>query len=200
LGMMVEIVKEYGNDIPGLIKELKSKHVGDAEKGQAEMIFSTVHRCKGMEYDWVELANDFITEARLEKLKEEKEELKASLVRWNEEINLLYVAITRAKALLHIPEALLPKAFPGSKHIHVIKKEKDKASVHAADSGLNGKGYHETLLAYKNAGNFWTEERDDELRRLFHRGVPVSSIANRFGSRPGAILSRLKKIGSLPES
>jgi hypothetical protein len=33
------------------------------------MIFSTVHRCKGMEYDEVELVNDFISEQRLEKLR-----------------------------------------------------------------------------------------------------------------------------------
>lgn len=204
LGMMVEIVKEYGNDIPGLIKELKNKHVGDADKGQAEMIFSTVHRCKGMEYDWVELAADFITETRLEKLKEEQD-VKASLVRWNEEINLLYVAVTRAKNLLHIPESLLPKAFPGSKHIQVIKKKKDTSaaganSYHQTAQKEKELSHHETLLAYKNAGNFWTEERDDELRRLFHRGVPVSSIANRFGSKPGTILSRLKKIGCVPEN
>ena len=200
LGMMVEIVKEYGNDIPRLIKELKSKHVGDAEKEKAEMIFSTVHRSKGMEYDWVNLAADFITEARLEKLKDE-EEAKGNLVRWNEEINLLYVAITRAKSLLHIPESLLPKAFPGSKHIQVIKKEKDNSAIRATPypAEKEGTGYHETLLAYKNAGTFWTEERDDELRRLFHRGVPVSSIANRFNSKPGTILSRLRKIGCLTE-
>ena len=31
------------------------------------MIFSTVHRCKGMEYDSVILLNDFINEPKLKK-------------------------------------------------------------------------------------------------------------------------------------
>ncbi|HUC82501.1 MAG TPA: UvrD-helicase domain-containing protein [Flavisolibacter sp.] len=200
LGMMVEIVKEYGNEIPRLIKELKNKHVGDNEKEKAEMIFSTVHRCKGMEYDWVNLAADFITEARLQKLKEEKEELTKNVVRWNEEINLLYVAITRAKSLLHIPESLLPKDFPESKHIHVTRKEKDSTAVSAAGySTKKETGYHETLLAYKNAGAFWTEERDDELRRLFHQGTSIGAIAKRFGTKPGIIFSRLQKIGCVTE-
>ena len=32
LGMMVEIVKEYGNECPGIIKTIKEKHVGNDEK------------------------------------------------------------------------------------------------------------------------------------------------------------------------
>lgn len=202
LGMMVEVVNEYGNDIPGLIKELKSKHVGDSEKSKAEMIFSTVHRCKGMEYDMVALANDFITE---EKLKEEKEDLKNTLVKWNEEINLLYVAVTRTKTVLYIPETLLPRAFAGSKHIQVIKKKKEAEQENLCKyknaAGRHGSpNYHEALLAFKTAGNYWAEERDDELRKLFHGGVPVASLAKRFGSKAGTILSRLKKIGCLPEA
>ena len=205
LGMMVEIVNEYGNEIPGLIKELKNKHVGDGDKSKAEMIFSTVHRCKGMEYDLVELANDFITETKLEKLKEEKGDLANTLVKWNEEINLLYVAVTRTKTVLHIPEALLPKAFPASKQVQVIKQKKEAAQEGSQSRYGNAPGkagspnYHDALLAYKNAGNYWTEERDDELRKLFHGGMPVTSIAKRFGSKAGTILSRLKKIGCLPE-
>src|SRR5690606_41842015 len=49
LRMMVEIVKEYGNEIPGLLKVIKDKHVPNEEKEKAEMIFSTVHRCKSEE-------------------------------------------------------------------------------------------------------------------------------------------------------
>ncbi|MCK5519925.1 MAG: UvrD-helicase domain-containing protein, partial [Candidatus Marinimicrobia bacterium] len=65
LGMMVDIVKKYGNRLPGIIQSIKDKHV-DREK--AEIIFSTVHRSKGMEYDSVEIVNDFISEEKLEKL------------------------------------------------------------------------------------------------------------------------------------
>lgn len=126
LMMMVEIVKEYGNEIPGIIKSLKQKHVGDEDKSKAEMIFSTVHRCKGMEYDAVQLVNDFITEAKLQRAKEEqKQDKPVNVAKYNEEINLLYVAITRTKGIVRMPEALMPKDFPASPHIHIIKPKKE---------------------------------------------------------------------------
>ncbi len=67
LAMMVEIVKEYGNEIPGLIKDIKKTHIDNDDKENAELVFSTVHRCKGMEYDSIQIVNDFISEEKLEK-------------------------------------------------------------------------------------------------------------------------------------
>ena len=92
LGMMVEIVREYGNEIPNIIKAIKERHVENDEKEKAEMIFSTVHRCKGMEYDAIHLVNDFITEEKLEKLKDDRKKGEINMAKLNEEINLLYVA------------------------------------------------------------------------------------------------------------
>jgi F-box protein 18 (helicase) len=112
LAIMVKIIKEYGNKIPEIIKAIKEKHVD--EKENAEMIFSTVHRCKGMEYDTIQLVGDFITEEKLEKLKLDKKGLEASATKINEEINMLYVAVTRTKNNIYIPETLMPKMFPVS--------------------------------------------------------------------------------------
>lgn len=136
LAMMLEVVREYGNRIPSIIKSIKDKHV---EKEQAQMIFSTVHRCKGMEYDTVQLINDFISEEKLERIFEENDLEDINLAKLNEEINLLYVAVTRTKNELYIPEKLLPSEFPKSPQIHLTtegnefiksifpKKEKSKA-------------------------------------------------------------------------
>ena len=55
------------------------------EKEKAEMIFSTVHRCKGMEYDTIQLVGDFITEEKLEKLKLDKKGLETSATKINEQ-------------------------------------------------------------------------------------------------------------------
>ena len=140
LGMMVEIVKEYGNEIPGIIKSLKEKHVGNEEKLKAEIIFSTVHRSKGMEYDCVELVNDFITEEKLVKVKDNNKkdnnkEATNDLAKLNEEINLFYVAVTRARNILRIPENLIPAGFPVSPHIYkikVVEKEERKQELSAA--------------------------------------------------------------------
>ena len=89
LSLMLEIVKKYGNYIYDIIKKLKEKHVEHDDKEKAEIVFSTVHRCKGMEYDSVHLVNDFITEDKVRRLVSdvEKDEKKANNL--NEEINLL---------------------------------------------------------------------------------------------------------------
>ncbi|MBO9634635.1 MAG: DNA helicase, partial [Chitinophagaceae bacterium] len=74
----------------------KKLHLSDEDREKADMIFSTVHRAKGMEYDIVHLVNDFISENKIKKAKGEaaaKKE-KPDLGRLNEEINLLYVALT----------------------------------------------------------------------------------------------------------
>lgn len=124
LAMMVEMVKKYGTDLPRLIKLLKENHTDDRQK--AAMIFSTVHRAKGMEYDSVELAEDFISEARLQRIIHSGDEYdKARLI---EEINLLYVAITRCRSKLMIPEALLPKDFSPCTEIQVVQPSKEKES------------------------------------------------------------------------
>ena len=111
LKMMIEVVKEYGNRIPTIIKQIKEQHISDDNKDKADVVFSTVHRCKGMEYDEVELVNDFIKEGALKKMTSGEEAQKIDKVKLNEEINLLYVAITRAKTKLYIPETLLPSTY-----------------------------------------------------------------------------------------
>jgi F-box protein, helicase, 18 len=109
LGMIVEVVQEFGNRLPALISELKTNHT--TKKEDADMIFSTVHRCKGMEYDEVTLLNDFITEEKLRKYITQLGGEKISGADKNrlaEEINVLYVAATRAKNKLRIPPEINP--------------------------------------------------------------------------------------------
>ncbi len=189
LGMMVEIVKEYGNKIPNIIKTIKNKHVEGDEKEKAEMIFSTVHRCKGMEYDSVRLVEDFISEEKLEKIKKDKKPEEINFTKLNEEINLLYVAVTRAKSKLYIPESLMPLNFPESSQIHVIKdipKEDKKAE----------KTYSVDLIREKHKGAYqpWTPDLDQELSEMFSEGISGSDLARHFGRTKSAISSRLKKL------
>ena len=126
LSMMVEIVKEYGNEIPRIINTIKEKHVDGDDKEKAEMIFSTVHRCKGMEYDEIHLVNDFLNEDKLQKIKNEVKKEEINVSKLNEEINLLYVAITRTRNDLYIPESLLPLEFRDSPKIQVVKEESEE--------------------------------------------------------------------------
>jgi len=206
LSMMVEIVKEYGDEIPDIIKKIKEKHIENDEKEKAEMIFSTVHRCKGMEYDSVQIVDDFITEEKLKKLTNSDLDYELDYAKLNEEINLLYVAITRAKSSIHIPETLMPVGFPASKQIHVMKKiiengpiekvdKKDK--VHLKDNiAPKDKTYtvEQARITDRDAYKPWTTELDDQLTIMFCEGINVRDMAKHFGRTKGAIRSRIKKL------
>lgn len=106
LGTLIDMVNEYGRKLPMLMNRLRECHVADEDRCKADMIFSTVHRCKGLEYDSVSLENDFITEKKLQRVQENKDTPVFELERLNEEINLLYVAITRSRGILKLPEGL----------------------------------------------------------------------------------------------
>ncbi len=214
LGMMLEIVKEYGNEIPGIIRSIKEKHVKNDEKEKAEMIFSTVHRCKGMEYDSIQLAGDFIPYKKLEKLKTEAKKDGSYLARLNEEINLLYVAITRTKNSLYIPEALLSETFPSSPHITILKVMKEEEAEEITDeerlSFFGGadlsvsaqlelpkeKAYSVVEIREKHKAAYapWTSEADDTLTKMYCEGLSAKDIAKHFGRTRGAIYARIKKL------
>lgn len=200
LAMMVEIVKEYGNKIPAIIKAIKEKHVANDDKDKAEMIFSTVHRCKGMEYDAVQLVNDFISEEKIEHLKKDKAAFEINATKLNEEINLLYVAVTRTKNSIHIPEGLMPIDFPVAAQIHILKvlPEAAKQGAKTAETKpKETKSYtvEERRTIHKDAYKPWTPELDEELATMLSEGVNPKDIAKHFGRTNGAIQSRVKKLG-----
>lgn len=208
LGMMMEIVRKYGDEIPGIISKLKRKHIDSDEKEKAEVIFSTVHRCKGMEYDTIQLANDFVSEDGVKKLKAEAEGEALSLSKLNEEINLLYVAVTRTKNTIHIPENLLPEGFPESPYVLPVKAEQknrsEKVPVYEnpkqSASKVAEKAYSVSKLreTKKDAYKPWSGKLDDELTELYCGGATVKEMAAKFGRTNGAIRSRIKKL-ELPE-
>lgn len=203
LGMMVDIVKEYGNEIPEIIKAIKEKHIKDDNKENAEMIFSTVHRSKGMEYDAIQLVNDFISEEQIIKLKTGIKEENLNVSQINEEINLLYVAITRTRSSIHIPETFMPDNFPKSRQIHVMRVKTEESQVPTTlrvdaepevEKPTNTYSYENIRLKYKDAYKPWTTELDDELTVMYCEGVHVKDMAKHFGRSRGAIRSRIKKL------
>ncbi len=205
LRTMVELVKEYDNQIPDLIKTLKEMHVSDDRKAEAEVVFSTVHRCKGMEYDEVLLANDFLTESKLDQLLTSNKQDEAYLSKLTEEINLLYVAITRTRNLLHLPIELLPAGFPDSKNIKLVFSESSvRTSVLEQN---NGSKWHkreqekekkwsleEKREKFEGAYLPWTDKLDQELKVMFRNGVKLKELTHHFKRSPSAIRSRIKKL------
>ena len=49
----------------------------------------------------------------------------------------------------------------------------------------------------ENNGKPWTAELDDELSRLFDGGMKKKDLCTHFGRTPGAIESRLERLGKL---
>lgn len=102
LRLMVQIVQEFGPSLGDFLNRLRQLQVAREE---AEVIFSTVHKAKGQDFDTVEVLDDFITGEKIKTMlemarKDPKfaEKLDTSAVA--EEINMLYVALTRAKNVL----------------------------------------------------------------------------------------------------
>lgn len=109
LAMMIDIVDVYGVDVFTFMRQLKEMQVDEINKDRAEMIFSTVHKSKGMEYDSVRLCNDFITMDKIEELMENNVFSSRLISNIREQVNIFYVAVTRAKNEIIIPEPILPK-------------------------------------------------------------------------------------------
>lgn len=94
----MRVVAEYGQQIPGLIDEIKARHV-DVPKADWDrfggIFFATAHKSKGLEFDQVWLTDDFV------RFFKDGKEIEPDDVE-PEEINILYVALTRAKAAIRI--------------------------------------------------------------------------------------------------
>jgi superfamily I DNA/RNA helicase len=191
--MMIDLVEEYEESLPYHISRLKKMHVDEKERASADMIFSTVHRCKGLEYDEVRLVDDFITEARLEKLSGPGQKPPADAARFSEEINLLYVAVTRARTRL-VPPAELFDNWKGP-----VEKRKPKR---AAGGPREKAGFSFPVRKRRDgdaAEDSWTPAQDAELTGLAEQ-MTVSQLADRFQRSEGGIRSRLKKLREKPRT
>lgn len=81
----IQIVKTFANNLPMCITKINQKCIHDIT--QADIVFSTVHKAKGLEFSTVKITNDFLDFTQQGRLQ----------IVDNEEVNLLYVAVTRAK-------------------------------------------------------------------------------------------------------
>jgi superfamily I DNA/RNA helicase len=197
MSLIVEVVKEFGNKLPALISQLKAAHT--ATKEEADMIFSTVHRCKGMEYDQVSLINDFINEDKLEKavVMAGAEPDPGTKNKLTEEINILYVAVTRAKSMLIIPEEINPL-----KSVKVAQKEKAPVKQPPRNSSLASRMeaalYKDKFIYSKgNYGKRWTDDEEDTLRDLYLQGTDLKKIARQLERGETGVKMKLASLGLL---
>jgi F-box protein 18 (helicase) len=94
--VVCKVVEKYTSRIPSLIEQILNKEV---DVSKCDVTFTTGHKCKGLEFDNVELLDDF---ADLVVRSEETGlmELQTAGKIAPDEINLAYVALTRARKKL----------------------------------------------------------------------------------------------------
>lgn len=201
LAMLVEIVKKYEDDLPRLIKLIRDSTVEN--KNDAKMIFSTVHRSKGMEYGTVYLHNDFISQKKIKRLIEKQNEIPLDVAKINEEINILYVAVTRAINNLFIPQHYLPTSFPRSSNIKIIggeTEERDFDNRKKLDTFRNRNekqksfSFDDVRKNHPDAYKAWLPEEEAKLLAMVKSNISINEISRSLGRTRGAILSRLNKL------
>lgn len=97
--ILLKVVETYGHSIPDLIQDIRNNEVLDP--ANAERIMTTAHKAKGLDWDYVKLGDDFSTVTDCLEELQEKGRLSAGSL---QEINLLYVALTRAKKCVFLNE------------------------------------------------------------------------------------------------
>ena len=208
LAIIVEVVKEFGNRLPGLISELKQHHT--SVKEEADMIFTTVHRCKGMEYDEVALLNDFITEEKLKRYVKDQREDKLDEMTRNrlaEEVNILYVAATRAKEKLSIPPEINPlksielaTSIPISMHVPELHYSRFFAGYRDRyNRGMMEFEQRNTYSRLTNHGKKWTDTEQNQMIELYHARHSLKEIAKVLGRGENGVRFKLKDLGLLNE-
>ncbi len=209
LGIMVEVVKEFGNRLPGLISELKSNHT--TVKEEADMIFSTVHRCKGMEYDEVTLLKDFITEEKLKQYIAQSGGDAMTPVMHNrlaEEVNILYVAVTRAKQRLRLPPEINPlqsielagqpmMAAARAAYPHPFRSNDYQHS--AADEPMTPSRKAFSSGKAPNSGKRWNAEDLELLEQLYLNGSGLKAMAAALARGEKAVQMKLVSLGLIEE-
>lgn len=110
---IIKFINTYGDNIFEINKKIKEFLVTD--KNQADIIFTTTHKSKGLEYEQVIMADDFISKKEIVNTKN-----KLSYLRVNEELNIYYVAATRAKNAIQLADLNLTYTY----------NENDETTIH----------------------------------------------------------------------
>lgn len=92
--MLIKLVEEYKKHTPSLVKAFRANALPTQEG--AKLVLSTAHKAKGLDWDTVKVGDDFscIDDAISARMANPLQRMDAAM---EQEINLLYVAITRAR-------------------------------------------------------------------------------------------------------
>lgn len=88
-----------------------------------------------------------------------------------------------------------PSSVPGFSVLRQPSLQTESISLPLAANRLATYSYTEIRTKYANAYNKWTIEDDSELKERFQKGQDIKALATHFERQPGAIRSRLRKLG-----
>ncbi|XP_063998837.1 F-box DNA helicase 1 [Pogoniulus pusillus] len=103
LEVKIAIVEKYKEQIPELVQKIESSHV--SQETMADYVIGTVHQAKGLEFDTVLIADDFVKVPGLSGDLQRRTNFSIDMYP-EDEWNLLYVAVTRAKKYLLMSQSL----------------------------------------------------------------------------------------------
>ncbi|XP_039566021.1 F-box DNA helicase 1 isoform X2 [Passer montanus] len=134
----IGLVDRYSHSIPALVGRIRDSHV--CHEALADFLIGTVHQAKGLEFDTVCVADDFVQIPSV--TGDFLRRMSTALARTpQDEWNLLYVAVTRAKKCLLMSKSLENLlALAGERFLRVellseAGKDKDGAPVVCCVSG-----------------------------------------------------------------
>ncbi|XP_033018594.1 F-box DNA helicase 1 [Lacerta agilis] len=152
LEMRIAIVEKYKERIPELVKRISQCHVSAPET--ADHVLGTVHKAKGLEFDTVQVADDFMSSISIAFTQHAFERI--PILRANaaseDEWNLLYVAVTRAKRRLIVPKFLTQIVTLAGEHYFqpVLTSEVCKeAEIRCSGRGCSNVISRDTVLTMK---------------------------------------------------
>lgn len=103
LEMKIRIVEKFKERIPELVQKIESSHV--LQEAMADYLIGTVHQAKGLEFDTVLIADDFVDVPCARDNNQRRPQFIIGMCP-EDEWNLLYVAVTRAKKCLLMSQSL----------------------------------------------------------------------------------------------
>ncbi len=177
LKVLANLVTRYGGSLAGHVERLRSLCVEHDSRATADITFTTVHKSKGMEYDEVFLGNDFVNEQQLLDRMPAVRGGVVSASALSEEVNMLYVAVTRTKAKLHIPAELVPVGL-------------DTGRGHGVTTNMTFRAPGMS----RGVADVWSKIDDVELKQLFVQGKPIRQIALLLNRSQVAISERIEKL------
>ena len=221
----IKVVHEYKDRVfefkdisDKFYKAWQNRAMNGFEQRIKEILFlTTAHTSKGLEWDSVIIADDFVDFADLivdykcDSLEEFQKALDEE-TNYNQEIldefNLFYVSITRAKKeivkdsenfhylLASNLEKVINKRVQDSKNIldNYEKPKKVKISkIQKEDKQLLRQEKNLKEAKPKNSGLKWSLEDKIKAKSLFNKNIPIPEIASKLERTSGAILGELLK-------